>query len=79
MISYKTIVRGLIKNCITDYLNRAYSGYVDGVRVEVLTISEYKCSFRARAVVTIFSTVQEFAITGEVLPSGYVVGSCVEV
>ena len=79
MTSYKTIVRGLIKTYITDYLNRAYTGYVDGVRVDVLTISEDKCSFAARAVVTNFSTVREFTITGEVLPSGSVVIACVEV
>ena len=79
MISYKTIVRGLIKTYITDYLNRAYTGYVDGVRVDVLTISEDKCSFVARAVVTNFSTVREFTITGEVLRSGSVVIACVEV
>lgn len=79
MTSYKTIVRGLIKTYITDYLNRAYTGYVDGVRVDVLTISEDKCSFVARAVVTNFSTVREFTITGEVLPSGSVVIACVEV
>lgn len=79
MTSYKTIVRGLIKTYITDYLNRAYTGYVDGVRVEVLTISEDKCLFGAHAVVTNSSTVREFIIAGEVLPSGSVVIACVEV
>ena len=79
MTSYKTIVRGLIKTHITHFLNRVYKGWVDGVRVDVLTISEDKCSFTARAVVTNFSTVREFRITGDVLPSGSVLMACVEV
>ena len=79
MTSYKTIVRGLIKTYITDYLNRSYIGWVDGVCVDVLTISVGKCSFVARAVVTNFSEVREFVITGEVLPSGSVAIACVEV
>ena len=79
MTSYKTIVRGLIKTYITDHLNRAYTGHVDGVCVDALTISEDKCSFAVRAVVTNFVTVREFRIMGEVLPSGSVVIACVEV
>ncbi len=79
MTSYKTIVRGLIKTYITDYLTRAYTGHVDGVRVDVLTISDGKCAFTARAVVTNFVDIREFTITGEVLPSGSVVIACVEV
>lgn len=79
MTSYKTIVRGLIKTYIVDHLNRAYTGHVDGVRVDALTISEDKCSFAVRAAVTNFVTVREFRIMGEVLPSGSVVIACVEV
>lgn len=79
MTSYKTIARGLIKNYITDYINHNCLGWADGVRVDVLTISEDKCLFSARAVVTNFVTVREFTITGEVLPSGSVVIACVEV
>ena len=79
MTSYKTIVRGLIKTYITDHLNRAYTGHVDGVRVDALTISDGKCAFTARAVVTNFATVREFRITGDVLSSGSVVIACVEV
>lgn len=78
MTSYKTIVRGLIKTYITDYLNRAYTGYVDGVRFDVLTISDDKCMFVARAVVTNFVEVREFTVTGEVFPSGSVVVAEVE-
>lgn len=79
MTSYKTIVRGLITTYITDYLNRVYKVWVDRVRVDVLTISEGKCAFTARAVVASFSTDREYTIKGEVFSSGDVDISCVEV
>lgn len=78
MTSYKTIVRGLVKTYIYDYIDRHYSGWAEGVRVDVLTISEDRCMFSGRAVVKSFTACQEFAITGEVLPSGHVVIACVE-
>lgn len=79
MTSYKTIVRGLIKNYISDHMNRNYSGWVDSVRVVALTISEGRCSFVACVTLASFASVREFTITGEVLPSGSVVTAEVEV
>lgn len=78
MTSYKTIVRGLIKNYISVHMERSYPGWVNTARVDVLTISEDKCFFVARAVLTSFTMNRKFTITGEVLPSGSVVIACVE-
>ena len=79
MTSYKTIVRGLIKTYITDYFNRSFTGWVDVVRVDALTISGGKCLFSAYVLMFGCEEAPEFRVTGEVLPSGSIVTSFVEI
>ena len=77
MTSYKTIVRGLVKSYISNYMIHNYLGFLSGVRVDSLTISGCICFFEARASVEIV-TKRKFILKGEVFSSGAIAIYCVE-
>ena len=77
MTSYKTIVRGLIKSYISDYMVHHYLGFVSGIRIDSLTISGSICFFEARAAVEIVKK-RRFILKGEVFSSMAIDISCVE-
>lgn len=79
MTSYKAIVRGLIKTYITDYFNRSFTGWVDIAWVDALTLSGGKCLFSAYVLMFGCEESPEFRVTGEILPSGSIVTSFVEI